>query len=278
MKNILIPTDFSANSWNALKYALSFFEKEHCNFYLLHVASWPTLSSPDKNILTATKTTRIQKSKTRELLRQFLVKAKRFNTNPEHYFETILENVYFIDSIRKVVAEKEIDLIIMGTKGASATSSVALGSHTGEVITKVKCNTLIVPENSSFNIPKEIGFPTDFNLIYSRQSLKPVLEIIREYKSVLRMLHLKKKEKNLSEYQESSKLLLDKLLDNVTHTYHYLTNSDMEVALQCFIESRDIDLLVLIAKNLNYFQSLLFQPKVEHISYHTEIPFMVIHE
>ena len=37
MKNILLPTDFSENSWNAIIYALHFFEKSICNFYLLHV-------------------------------------------------------------------------------------------------------------------------------------------------------------------------------------------------------------------------------------------------
>ena len=37
MKNILLPTDFSENSWNAIKYAIHFFEKETCNFYLLYV-------------------------------------------------------------------------------------------------------------------------------------------------------------------------------------------------------------------------------------------------
>ncbi|WAC02793.1 universal stress protein [Lacinutrix neustonica] len=37
MKTILLPTDFSENSWNAIVYALNFLEKEPCTFYLLHV-------------------------------------------------------------------------------------------------------------------------------------------------------------------------------------------------------------------------------------------------
>ncbi len=39
MNNILIPTDFSKNSWNAIAYALKYFENSTCNFYLLHVTS-----------------------------------------------------------------------------------------------------------------------------------------------------------------------------------------------------------------------------------------------
>ena len=43
MKNILIPTDFSENSWNAIVYALNFFEGTPCNFYFLHVNTINTL-------------------------------------------------------------------------------------------------------------------------------------------------------------------------------------------------------------------------------------------
>ncbi|WP_373282945.1 universal stress protein [Aquaticitalea lipolytica] len=35
MKNILLPTDFSDNSWNAIKYALQLFKDEKCTFHLL---------------------------------------------------------------------------------------------------------------------------------------------------------------------------------------------------------------------------------------------------
>ena len=37
MANILIPTDFSDNAWNAVEYAVEFFKNSSCNFYLLHV-------------------------------------------------------------------------------------------------------------------------------------------------------------------------------------------------------------------------------------------------
>ena len=37
MRKILIPTDFSENAMNAIKYAIDLFENYNCNFYLLHV-------------------------------------------------------------------------------------------------------------------------------------------------------------------------------------------------------------------------------------------------
>ena len=48
--------------------------------------------------------------------------------------------------------------------------------------------------------------------------------------------------------------------------------------MQCFVESRNVDVIAMVAKNLNYFQQILFHTKVEEISYHTDIPFLVLHE
>src|SRR5690554_8211379 len=36
MKQILLPTDFSENSWNAISYALQLFKDEVCTFHLLN--------------------------------------------------------------------------------------------------------------------------------------------------------------------------------------------------------------------------------------------------
>jgi len=34
----------------------------------------------------------------------------------------------------------------------------------------------------------------------------------------------------------------------------------------------------MVAKNLNFLERILFKPKVEKISYHTTVPFLVLHE
>ena len=45
MKNILIPTDFSENSWNAIRYALKLYKKTRCSFHILHVSNVNTFVS-----------------------------------------------------------------------------------------------------------------------------------------------------------------------------------------------------------------------------------------
>ena len=280
MKNILLPTDFSENSWNAINYAINFFEKEPCNFYLLHVKRLDKAIISDAPYIAAQEIiaevhTNTEKQKLRNILKRI---TSHFPTNTKHRFYTLTDYDFFIESIRKHVQEKKIDCIVMGTKGVSGLKEIIVGSNTGDVITKVKCTTLAVPERAQFVKPREIAFPTDFSLNYNLQILDPLTEILEKYKSALRLLYISKKKEDLNTDQNKSKELLDDYFNNLTHSFHHLKNNKVEEAIQCFVESRNISMICMVAKNLNYFQQILFHSKVEAISYHTEIPFLVVHE
>lgn len=280
MKNILLPTDFSENSWNAIKYAIRFFEKETCNFYLLHVNRLSNVIVNDSPYIATQDVlvdvyTKPAKKQLRNILRRI---GKGFLPNKKHRFYTLFDYNFFIESVRKHVEEKKIDFVVMGTKGASGFKEFIVGSNTGDVITKVKCTTLVVPEDAKHVKLKEIAFPTDFSLTYNIEILDPLSEILEKCKSTLRILHINKEKTNLNSDQNKGKELLGDYFSPLPHSFHYLTNKKVEDAVQCFVESRNINIMCMVAKNLNYFQQILFHSKVEAISYHTEIPFLVLHE
>ncbi len=279
MKNILIPTDFSENSWNAITYALSFFKKVKCNFYFLHISPYDEIIGEDSFF--DTKDIAIEKisRSDKEQMQSLLYKIEKLPLNTKHYFFTIYEYIFFIDAIRKQVEEKNIDFIVMGTKGASGLKEKTVGSNTGDVITKVKCPVLVIPEKATYIKPKEIAFPTDYNLFYKNKILNTISCVLSLNNAALRVLHIAKKEQELTDHQKKNKNFLDDYLeDSIAHSFHFLSNSNIEQAVQCFVESRNIDMITMIAKNLNFFQRILFHPTVEKISYHTDVPFLVLHE
>lgn len=279
MKNILIPTDFSENSWNAIEYALNFFEKHSCNFYLLHVTTVSNLVYSESSYIPTQdviEDTLIKPSKIK--LKKFLKRVSGLSLKANHRFFTLTDYNFFIESIRKHVEEKRIDLIVIGTKGATGLKKLIIGSNAASVITRVKCTTLVVPENATFVKPKEIAFPTDFSSFYSSGLLNPIIEILDLLEASIRVLHINKRDYKLNNDQQKNKEYLEDYFNKYTHSFHFLTNNHIEAAIQCFVESRDINLIVMVAKNLNYFQRILFNPLVEEISYHTDIPFLVLHE
>ena len=280
MKNILLPTDFSENSWNAIVYAIDFFEVTTCNFYLLHV------NKSDQMILNNSQYTATQgvlediyTKPAKQQLRKILKRINRpFSFNEKHRFYTLTDYNFFIDSIRKCVAEKKIDCIVMGTKGASGLKNIIVGSNTGDIITKVKCTTLAVPEHAKFVKLEEIAFPTDFSLSYDISILQPLSEILERYETALRIVHISKEKADLNTEQNKNKELLEDYFSHFNHSFHFLKNKKVEDAVQCFIERKNIDMICMVAKNLNYFQQILFHSRIEEISYHVKTPFLVLHE
>ncbi|MFO7674620.1 MAG: universal stress protein [Lutibacter sp.] len=281
MKTILIPTDFSENSWNAVKYALEFFKNTACDFYLLHVTliynyasgespvmPLPAIEVIDKTVLKQAKTN----------LKNLIKKIELLPHNPKHRFYTLNNYDYFIDAVKAHVDEKSIDLIVMGTKGASGLKKVMIGSNTGDLITRVKCPVLIIPENANFEEINEIAFPTDYNLFYPTKILNNILEFVKMHNSTLRIVHIAKKDEEVTDFQLENKEFLKNFFAEEKHSFHKITNKKIEDGVQCFVESRDIDMIIMIAKSLNLFQRILFRPTVEEISYHTDIPFLVLHE
>jgi len=280
MNNVLLPTDFSENSWNAIEYVLNFYKNKPCNFYLLHINRLRNLAADDTPYVPNQEVIenlylKPAKRQLRKLLKRV---SNQFPANKNHKFYSLTDYNYFIESIRKHVVEKKIDMIAMGTKGSSGLRKFIVGSNTGDVITKVQCMTLVVPENAKFTKLDEIAFPTDFSLSYDIKILQPISKILETYNSNLRILHINKKNEDLNIDQKRNKELLEDYFDQYNFSFHFLSNKKVEDAVQCFVESRDINMITMVAKNLNYFQRILFLPTVEEISYHTDVPFLVLHE
>ena len=280
MKNILIPTDFSENSWNAIEYALNLYKKTSCNIYLLHVVRVTGYVGDDYGVLPPTQTISDVLIKDAKLqLQQLKKRIEKLPLNTKHNFISSTIHGLFIDTIRDEVRDKKIDVIVMGTKGASSGfEEVVLGSNTGDVITKVQCPVLVVPEKAEFCKPREIAIPTDYNIFYSITVLDTILEMAHLYNSSIRILHVSKKNDILNEGQKKNRELLEEYFKGINHSFHSVTNNKLEAAIECFVESRDIDMLAMVAKHLNFFQQILFKPSVEEISYHIKTPFLVLHD
>ncbi|SFR77747.1 universal stress protein [Maribacter stanieri] len=279
MKHILIPTDFSDNAWNALVYGISFFKKTHCTFHIVHINAINTNSSGEAAMYVSPDL--LEKTilaESREKLKVLIKKVEKLPLNTKHYFKTQAIYGFLTDQLKDQVKEKNIELIIMGTKGSSGLKAVSIGSNTGNVITKVPCTIMAVPESATYESVKEIGFPSDLNLAYEIKVLDTIKDIILLKNSALRLLYISSKGEELNTNQIKIKNLLLDYFKETECTFHEVTGKKIDESVQCFTESRNLDMLIMVAKNLNFLESILFRPTVERISYHTKVPFLVIHE
>ena len=278
MTNVLIPTDFSENACNAIQYGVQFFENEPTNFYLLHI-SLIELNSAGHDA--AANSIIYNPENVVGIIDQLKEVEKRIEeTFPKtsHKFYVQQEHGFFIDGIKKTIENKHIDFIVMGTKGATGLKEAIVGTRTSEVITRVKCPVLVVPEKAKYETPNQLAFPTDFNSYYKNKVLLTLAEVVEINQSAIHVLHITKRGQALTSPQKKNKNYLEDFLQGSEYSFHFLPSRNIENALQLFIKENSIDIIVMVAKNLNFVQRILFEPTVTKISYHTEIPFLVLHD
>ena len=219
MKQILVPTDFSENSFNALAYAVAFYKNTACTFYIMNIGALSESGIATNGF--ALNYNAIDLPSKMELLEEKIQEISKNNTSKLHLFYGLQEFGNFIDIIRKTIVEKKIDLIVMGTKGTSTLKNTFIGSNTEDVITKVAANLLIVPKKCKFQPLHKIVFPTNFNNFYSFDILQSLTEILRISNGVLEVMSVMVTEK-LNSSQEKNKNYLHEYLDEVFEDrYHF---------------------------------------------------------
>lgn len=279
MKNILIPTDFSDNAHNAVKYALEYFGDIPVNFFLLHVShqNQPIKSQISVSFFQSSGDSQLLTNPDR-LLQEEIEQYKIHAKNPHHTFTAVRENMILVEAVRKQIAERDIELIVMGTKGGALLEDNEMGSYTYDVITKVKCPIMVIPENALFKGIDNIAFVTDYNCIYRNKVISTLSEALHLHHSPLRVLHIRPKSASLTPSQIDNKGFLHYFFKETKHSFHYMDNTNVEEGIQDFVSTWEINCIALVAKNLNFIQRLMMRPTQGGFNYHSEIPFLVLHE
>ena len=278
MKHILIPTDFSINAWNAIEYMMAFCQKSTIHLHLVHI-EFGSAASSDAHL--HSNGIRLFESNTLTSQQQLdgtVDKIRMLFPKNDMTIETHVMHGFFIDGIKRAIRDFQIDMIIMGTKGASGLREATLGSLTGAVITRVKCPVFVIPEKAEFHHPENIVLPTDFNMLYKQRVLDTLFEMADKHQSNIKILRVAQQAHPLQAEQEKNRNFLLDALARRPHSFHVVTSPKLEEGLQSFIDDMNIQMVAMIAKNLNFFQRLLLKPRIQTISYHTEIPFLVLHE
>lgn len=157
MKKILVPTDFSTQAHNAYRYALHLAYHFGAEIHLYHSYFLDTVtdSLAGTDALLA-----LQKAEEEAAMQNF----RLYEMEIGHRFDrpipvhATVQLGFPADRIVDYALEQHIDLIVMGTLGASNIATRLLGSVTGDVIQRAKCPVLSVPVAAQFDGIRHIAF------------------------------------------------------------------------------------------------------------------------
>ncbi|WP_147678266.1 universal stress protein [Algibacter pacificus] len=272
MKNILLLSDFSSNSKNAMHYAMHFFKNEICTFYLMHVhkirsfVSDDLMHSPKESIYQSI--TKVP----REKLNSISEELKTTYKNDKHQFEIHIDFDVFTDAVKQAVKTKHIDFIVMGTNGISGAKEVLFGSNTINVIKKVHCKTLAIPEDYKFSPMKELFLPLDSRDHIEGKHYLDLLEFIEAYQLNLHVLRINPNHENQKiEKEDKSNLSI------LACKYHVVNGVPMEFALLTYLQTNPIDVLVVFMKKERVLDTLFSQKSTQISISKIPKPVLVLH-
>lgn len=276
MRKILIPTDFSENSINAIKYATELFKHGPTEIFVLHAFADEVYDDKARladAVFDDLKESSVERS--RIALEKLKQQILHFSPNPKHNIHLVSEFGLLVDSVNDWVEKENIDVVVMGTKGKTADKSLTFGSNTLQVIKYVKCPVLAIPANYDDVHPENILFSTDFQLPYKPRELKLLANISKFFAAKINFLYVSKFPA-LSLRQQDNKAFLETFFQENQIRFHQESGKEITRAINTFIIEHPIDMLVMINTRHSYLENILYQSTIEKIGLHIDIPFLVL--
>jgi nucleotide-binding universal stress UspA family protein len=151
LKNILVPSDFSEYSDQALRYGLELARKFDATLYLFHVVQDPATQAYAAELISLPPI---------EVVDQWVLEAEQRLTasvpsldRDRVRIRVTVGSAY--SEILNLAEHEEIDLIVMGTHGRGGISHFLLGSIAEQVVRRAPCPVLTVrhPQHGFVDLP-----------------------------------------------------------------------------------------------------------------------------
>ena len=277
-KTLLIPTDFSKNAWDAILYASELFKDEVCDFYFLNVYNFPgyVVDSAFVNMPSSEVCKEFEELSKKKLKETIEAVNFRFKNSKHNYYSVSEKNSLFY-AVQEFVNKNQVNFIIMGTKGDTNSPDIIYGSNTVDIMENItQCTVLTIPEIVKYSQPKEIVFSTDFKEIEHLNKLDDMIDIAKKNEAKIFVVHVNNGNE-INKDQQVNKDRLESYLEGVDYQIRILNNQSLFQALQCFVQSRDSDMVVFFSKKHGILKNIFSAPLVKSIGQRSKIPVLVLH-
>jgi nucleotide-binding universal stress UspA family protein len=270
MVNILVPTDFSSLSKIALQYAIKIANQINGSITLLHVITitQPVRASMHDKIKDLEEDLIIFAE--RDLTKLSKEVCKSIKTNePLKY--VVVRGSSFIEVIQKEAKRLKIDLIVMGTRGATGLKKTVVGSNTTSVIEFSQKPVLAVPDKGQFRGFKDVVYASDLKNL--EKELRILMPFVLRFNATLHLLHITPTGKNVDDLEEKIEKAAQKLgYKNIVTLV--LVDSYVEEAIDQYISVCKADLLTMFTHNLNFYEKVFDKSMTRKMAFHSSVPLL----
>ncbi len=274
MKTILIPTDFSEASKNAVDYGVRLAKEKNAQLVLLHVFHIPVMATEDPVLMPSFD----QIEDDSQIFLKEIENGLRLKYNFTNPIESISRAGFLIDEIEDLVKEKNLDLIIMGITDAGKLAELVISSSSIGVIKKINCPTIIVPEQAVYKPINSIVFACDIENTENISTIEQVKQFAQMFNAKLMIFNMVEDHEEKAHEKAVFNEKFASLFSNVPHSVHFITGEDLINSINAFIDTNNADLLIMVPQKHTFFWQLFHESSTKKMAFHSHVPLLAIHE
>lgn len=270
-KKLLVPVDFSTCSINAVRYAVTLAKKMKGQVLLMHSLNVPVTHG---EIGAAAIVNELSQGIEEDVNDSFAELIDKIPMIKEVPYDTVIKSSFITDAVLSASKSNDIDMIVMGTKGAHGLEEMVMGSNTYSVIRDINIPVIAVPGNAEFKSVQRIVFASDYKKT-APESLEPLLDLARTFGAEVHVLHISPGQDITAEEMEEAKKF-DRYLKNIRHHYHFTKNDNLEESIEKYVEENNINMISLMPRKHNIFELIFGKSQSRKIILHTELPLLAL--
>lgn len=269
MKNIFIVTDFSEASQNAGRYAVEMAKYFNAQVFLFHAYQVPVQVPESYFAYTVEDVWATVKE-------QLETEAGAINPGKFVNVEICGGVGLPVSLITEEAAKRDADLIICGMKGQGKTFRKIFGSTTTALSRKSEIPMIVVPENATFQPPKNIALANDMDPDTSALTYNLLKELGEKFVSKLSVVWVVDEGTDANkEMRFRPKSFINELKD-LDPVLEFPSGSNVINALDGFIKEHSIDLMAIIPHKHDMMERLMTESITKKMLFHTHIPMLIL--
>lgn len=281
MKAYLVPVDFSNASINAAEYAAELSHQTAVDHIVLLNAYYvsiyeTTLPSPDMVLLREedieqNATERVEKLTS---LRQKLIKKVR----PGVEISVHLNRSHLLRAVIEISISKNIDLIILGSRGNSSNEDSQIGSHVVKIAKASPIPIVVVPPGYSFKKISKVVVAIDFNKVKYAAPLDALKQLLNRNKVELMVVNIDDKGKYSQEDAEKAakETTLYGMLKQYDPKYFFLQDTAIINGILEFATKNDAQLVIALPHKYSFFQSIMHTSISHQLAESSAVPVLLL--
>jgi len=272
MSTVIVITNFSASSRNALDYTCAFVHNPQTQVLLLNIYSFPGLFSNDAIALAAMSETIANDE--RKLQAEYdWAKAKYPHIN----LQTEMVSGTFMEVLRQQEAEEGLSLVVMGADG-HYNDLLAWDVNIIDAFADLKTPVLVIPATVQYRPVQRIAFAVNY---YRKNLQAPVAKIrrIMQYtQAQLYVINVVAPTEVIDEEAENSKRSLQESLADLSPEYYEPSFASIFSAIDRFTEEKQIDMLIVIPSRHGIWYNIFKQSHTKGLVYLNHIPVLSLRQ